>query len=115
MTSKKISFLNEGISGIILLPLLIWFLISCIGIFKDPIGNLPVFFYKPVNAILGIMFSIFITLYVISEIKCNINIIIKNKNIKILLVSLLENFVILTIIALILSILQLHLSGIFNL
>ena len=46
---KQLSMARHGVSGLILLPLLAWFLISLFYIISDPIGYLPVFFYSPVN------------------------------------------------------------------
>lgn len=55
---KSLQLSRHGISGIILIPLLTWFLVSFFYIINDPSEYLPVFFYSPINAIFGILFSV---------------------------------------------------------
>lgn len=108
--SKNILF--GKIPNIILFPLFLWFLLSFINILKDPYGNLPILFFPPINAVLGIIFSIFFVYHMTFEINNLINSFVlsrKNrKNIK-LFVNCLST---LTIITTVLAILQLHLTGI---
>ena len=66
---KELSMARHGVSGLILLPLLAWFLISLFYIISDPIGYLPVFFYSPVNAIFGIFFIVIILYHLNFDVK----------------------------------------------
>ena len=49
-------WLNQRISAIFLIPLVLWLVFSFVKILGDPQGYLPVFFAYPVNAIMGILF-----------------------------------------------------------
>ena len=109
-----ISLSRHGISGIILIPLLAWFLISFFYIISDPVGYLPVFFYSPVNAIFGIFFVVivlshldFVMKYVIEHSD------IKSQNMKNILMLFFDFLSIIVAVSAVLSILQLHFMGIF--
>lgn len=48
-------WLNQRISAVALLPLMIWLIWSLIKIIADPEGYMPVFFAYPFNAVMGIL------------------------------------------------------------
>lgn len=110
---KLLSMSRHGISGLALLPLLVWFLISFFYIISDPIGYLPVFFYSPVNAIFGIFFVVLVLYHLDFDMKY----VVEHKNIgqnaKNLLMLFFDFLSITIAVSAVLSILQLHFMGIF--
>lgn len=101
-------WIKHIISGIFFLPLLLWFILSVIQILKDPINTLPIFFYSPVNVIFGILFSVTALYHGNFEIKY---LIAENRqdDAKRIIYMVLSDFVcIITGLAVIMAILQLH-------
>jgi len=112
--NKTLMLSRHGISGIVLLPLLAWFLVSFFYIMSDPIGYLPVFFYYPVNAIFGIFFSVIILYHLDFDVKYVIeHSSIKSQNLKNILMLFFDFLSIIIAVSTVLSILQLHFMGIF--
>ena len=106
-------WVRHMMSGIALLPLFGWFIASCIMIVDDPTGYLSVFFYYPMNAILGILFISVALYHGNFEIKYLIDrFLVGHKSLKIVLMTLSDYIAIITAISGVLAILQLHLSGI---
>lgn len=101
------------ISGIAFLPLFAWFLVSAIKVLMDPYNELPVFFYSPINVVFGILFIVtalyhgnFEVKYLIAE--------ARQGDVKRLVYMMLSDFVcIITGLAGILSIVQLHFVSVF--
>jgi succinate dehydrogenase hydrophobic anchor subunit len=112
-TEKKQLLLDRhGVSGLLLLPLLVWFLISFIAIIRNPFGYLPVFFYSPINAICGIFFVAIALYHLNFDIKYMIFNTIKDENWKNTFMLLSDAVSAVTALSAILSILQLHFRGI---
>lgn len=111
---KKLELLSRhGISGIVLLPLLAWFLISFFYIISDPIGYLPVFFYSPINAIFGMFFTVIVLHHLNFDVKYAVeHSSIKNQNLKNILMLFFDFLSIIVAVSSVLSILQLHFMGI---
>lgn len=110
---KALSLSRHGVSGVVLLPLLAWFLISFFYIISDPIGYLPVFFYSPVNAIFGMFFVVIALYHLDFDIKYVIEHSQMNQNIKNILMLFFDFLSIIVAVSTVLSILQLHFMGIF--
>ncbi|HSQ98136.1 MAG TPA: hypothetical protein VLL98_05490 [Rickettsiales bacterium] len=110
---KEISLSRHGISGLILLPLLAWFLISFFYIISDPVGYLPVFFYSPINAIFGIFFIVIVLYHLNFDIKYVVENSQISQNLKNLLMLIFDFLSIIVAVSTVLSILQLHFMGIF--
>ena len=104
---------RHGISGLVLLPLLAWFLISFFYIISDPVGYLPVFFYSPINAIFGIFFVVIVLYHLDFDMKYVIEHSNSNQNIKNVLMLFFDFLSIVVAVSTVLSILQLHFMGIF--
>jgi succinate dehydrogenase / fumarate reductase membrane anchor subunit len=109
---KELLLARHGISGLLLLPLLIWFLVSFISIMKDPFEYLPVFFYSPINAVFGIFFVIVALYHLNFDIKYTILNTVKCANLKNIFMLLTDFISLVTTVSVILSILQLHFRGI---
>ncbi len=110
---NSISLSRHGISGLVLIPLLAWFLISFFYIISDPTGYLPVFFYSPVNAIFGMFFVVIILYHLDFDVKYTIEHTSINQNIKNILMLFFDFLSIIIAVSTVLSILQLHFMGIF--
>ena len=111
---KELSMARHGVSGLILLPLLAWFLISLFYIISDPIGYLPVFFYSPINAIFGIFFIVIILYHLNFDVKYVIeNSTSLNQNLKNILMLCFDFLSIVVSVTVVLSLMQLHFMGIF--
>lgn len=110
---KAISLSRHGISGLVLLPLLAWFLVSFFCIISDPVGYLPVFFYSPINAIFGIFFVIIVLYHLNFDIKYVIENSGVAQNVKNLFMLFFDFLSIIVAVSTVLSILQLHFMGIF--
>lgn len=110
---KAISLSRHGISGLVLLPLLTWFLISFFYIISDPIGYLPVFFYSPINAIFGMFFVVIILYHLNFDVKYIVEHAEMGQNTKNLLMLFFDFLSIIIAVSAVLSILQLHFMGIF--
>lgn len=115
MDNDKNSLLlsRHGISGLVLLPLLAWFLISFFYIISDPTGYLPVFFYSPVNAIFGMFFVVVVLYHLDFDLKYVIEHANINQNAKNILMLFFDFLSIIVAVSTVLSILQLHFMGIF--
>jgi len=109
---KEILLARHGISGLILLPLLVWFLFSFVSIMKDPFEYLPIFFFSPVNAICGLFFVTVAIYHLNFDIKYTIFNTIKSENWKNILMLLSDFASVVTATSVALSILQLHFRGI---
>lgn len=109
---KEILLARHGISGLLLIPLLVWFLISFTAIMKDPFEYLPIFFFSPINAVCGLFFVIIALYHLNFDIKYTIFNNIKNENWKNILMLLGDFASVITAVSVILSILQLHFRGI---
>lgn len=110
---KILSLSRHGISGLALLPLLMWFLISFFYIISDPIGYLPIFFYSPINAIFGIFFAVIVLYHLDFDMKYVIEHRNIGQNAKNLLMLFFDFLSIIIAVSSVLSILQLHFMGIF--
>ena len=111
---KRLTLLSRhGVSGIILLPLLAWFLISFFYILSDPMGYLPVFFYSPINAIFGIFFSIIILYHLNFDMKYVVYHSSLEQNLKNILGLFFDFLSVVIAVSTVLSILQLHFMSIF--
>ncbi len=110
---NSISLSRHGISGLVLIPLLAWFLISFFYIISDPTGYLPVFFYSPVNAIFGMFFVVIVLYHLDFDVKYVIEHTNINQNAKNLLMLFFDFLSIIVAVSAVLSILQLHFMGIF--
>jgi succinate dehydrogenase / fumarate reductase membrane anchor subunit len=53
------SWLMQRISAIALIPLVIWLVLSVIQIIQDPTNFMPIFFARPLNTFMGILFVVF--------------------------------------------------------
>jgi len=110
---KALSLSRHGISGLVLLPLLAWFLISFFYIISDPVGYLPVFFYSPINAIFGMFFVVIILYHLDFDVKYIVENSKIGQNKKNLLMLFFDFLSIIIAVSTVLSILQLHFMGIF--
>ena len=108
-----LSLSRHGISGLVLLPLLVWFLISFFYIISDPVGYLPVFFYSPINAIFGIFFVVIVLYHLDFDMKYVIEHGNSSQNVKNILMLFFDFLSIIVAVSAVLSILQLHFMGIF--
>jgi len=109
---KEILLARHGISGLLLLPLLLWFLFSFIVIMKNPFEYLPIFFFSPINAICGIFFAVIALYHLNFDIKYMIFNTVKNENWKNISMLLSDFASAITAVSVVLSILQLHFRGI---
>lgn len=109
---NSISLSRHGISGLVLLPLLAWFLVSFLYIMSDPIGYLPVFFRSPINAIFGMFFVVVILYHLDFDMKYVIERRDFNQNLKNILMLFFDFLSIIVAVSTVLSILQLHFMGI---
>lgn len=103
---------THGITGLALVPLLLWFLVSLMTIIQDPFNSLPVFFYSPVNVVFGVLFTCIVMHHLDFDVKYLINFSIKNEKISTVLCLFFDAFSIVTTMTMVLSILQLHFVGI---
>ena len=109
------AWIRHMMSGIALLPLFGWFIASCILVTDDPTGYLTVFFYYPMNAILGILFITVALYHGNFEMKYLLKKFVKKDKWKVVFCTLSDYIAIITAISGVLAILQLHLSGIVQL
>lgn len=100
-------------SGIAFLPLFVWFIVSAIRVLLDPISTMQIFFYSPINAIFGILFVIVALYHGNFEIKYLIAE-SRQDDVKRLAYMTMSDFIcIVTGLAAILAILQLHFVSLF--
>jgi len=111
---NSVAWIRHMMSGVALLPLFGWFISSCIMVTDDPAGYFAVFFYYPMNAVVGILFVSVALYHGNFEMKYLINKFFKNKRQRVVFSTLSDYIAIITAIAGILAILQLHLSGIIS-
>ncbi len=105
-------FFKNGINGLLLVPLVLWFIYTMIMVLKQPENQIPILFLKPVNVIFGILFFVFIgyhinfeIIYLIRNFTKNIEI-AKKLSIAIYIISFM------TTLMVVLAILQLHFNSI---
>ncbi len=105
-------FLKNGIKGVFLAPLIIWFIYTILVVLKQPENQIPILFLKPINVIFGILFFIFIGYHINFEIIYLIRNCIKDMEIikKLSIAICIINYTI--ILAVVLAILQLHFNSI---
>ncbi|MDD2840299.1 MAG: hypothetical protein PHY80_04215 [Rickettsiales bacterium] len=110
---KALTLSRHGISGLVLLPLLTWFLISFFYIISDPVGYLPIFFYSPINAIFGMFFVVIVLYHLDFDVKYIVEHSKIGQNAKNLFMLFFDFLSIIITVSAVLSILQLHFMGIF--
>lgn len=104
-------WLNQRISAIFLIPLVLWLVFSFVKIIGDPQGYLPVFFAYPVNAIMGILFFCASLYHGSLGMRVIIEDYVSNK-VKMHFYIMLIHFIsIVTAVAVITAIIRLHLIG----
>ena len=104
-------WLVQRLSAIALIPLTIWLVLSFVQIAQDPQGYLPVFFAYPLNALMGILLITTSLYHGSLGMRVVIEDYISNKA-KMHFYIILINFIsILTSVAVVISIIRLHLIG----
>jgi succinate dehydrogenase / fumarate reductase membrane anchor subunit len=104
-------WLVQRLSAIALIPLTIWLVLSFVQIAQDPQGYLPVFFAYPLNAVMGILLITTSLYHGSLGMRVVIEDYISNKA-KMHFYIILINFIsILTSVAVVISIIRLHLIG----
>ena len=104
-------WLVQRLSAIALIPLTIWLVLSFVQIAQDPQGYLPVFFAYPLNAVIGILLITTSLYHGSLGMRVVIEDYISNKA-KMHFYIILINFIsILTSVAVVISIIRLHLIG----
>lgn len=109
---KELVLARHGMSGLLLLPLLAWFIISLTVVLNDPFESLPVFFFSPVNAVFGIFFVMVVFYHLNFEVKYIVGDYIKNVNLQNSLMLLVDLISTITAVCSVLTILQIHFTGI---
>ncbi len=104
-------WLNQRISAVALIPLVLWLVFSFIKILDDPQGYLPVFFAYPVNAIMGILFFCSSLYHGSLGMRVIIEDYISNKTKMHFYIMLIHFLSITTAVAVITAIIRLHLIG----
>ena len=80
-TDNEKYFFNSGVRWHMLLPLLIWLIISLFNILKHNSDFLSLFF-NPINVVFGILFFVFVIYHLHCEILYLINVYLSNKKYK---------------------------------
>ena len=109
---KEILLVRHGISGLLLLPLLAWFLFSFVSIINNPFEYLPIFFFSPINAVCGMFFTTIALYHLNFDIKYTVFNTVKNETWKNTFMLLSDFASAITAVSVVLSILQLHFRGI---
>ncbi len=104
-------WLLQRITAVALLPLIIWLVLSFVQIAEDPQGYLPVFFAYPLNAVMGILLITTSLYHGSLGLRVVIEDYVSNKT-KMHFYIMLINFTsIVTSVAVVISIVRLHLIG----
>jgi succinate dehydrogenase / fumarate reductase membrane anchor subunit len=101
----------QRISAIALIPLCIWLVLSVFQIIADPINFMPIFFAYPLNALMGILFTVFSLYHGSLGMRVIIEDYISCKTRKYFYIILVHFLSIVTGAAATLAILRLHLVG----
>ncbi len=104
-------WLLQRVSAVLLLPLIVWLVLSFVQIIQDPQGYMPVFFAYPLNAIMGILLITTSLYHGCLGMRVIIEDYVSNKT-KMYFYIMLINFIsIITAVAAVVSIMRLHLIG----
>lgn len=109
--SGGMTWINQRVSAIALIPLIIWLTISLISIVQDPQSYMPVFFAYPFNAVMGILLISFSLYHGSIGMKVIIEDYVAHKMMRHFLIMLVHFISITSALVAILAIMRLHLVG----
>ena len=104
-------FLDSGVKGRILLPLLLWLIISTFNVLKNDGGFLSLFF-NPLNVVFGVLFFVFVIYHLHCEILYLINVYLSKKKYREYYKYIINIITYFVIFCVVLGILKIHFNSI---